>query len=151
MRVVIQRVKKAAVSVQNKKVSSIGNGLLILLGIEDSDNEEDIDWLVKKIVQLRIFNDENGIMNLSVQDISGEILIVSQFTLHANTKKGNRPSYIRASKPDIAIPVYNKFLVKVEEITGKKPEQGIFGAMMEVSLINDGPVTIIIDSKYKEF
>ncbi|NLB25128.1 MAG: D-tyrosyl-tRNA(Tyr) deacylase [Bacteroidales bacterium] len=151
MRVVIQRVKKAAVSVQNKKVSSIGNGLLILLGIEDSDNEEDIDWLVKKIVQLRIFNDENDIMNLSVQDISGEILIVSQFTLHANTKKGNRPSYIRASKPDIAIPVYNKFLVKVEEITGKKPEQGIFGAMMEVSLINDGPVTIIIDSKYKEF
>lgn len=151
MRVVIQRVKKAAVSIQNKKVSSIGNGLLILLGIEDSDNEEDIDWLVKKIVQLRIFNDENGIMNLSVQDISGEILIVSQFTLHANTKKGNRPSYIRASKPDIAIPVYNKFLVKVEEITGKKPEQGIFGAMMEVSLINDGPVTIIIDSKYKEF
>ncbi len=151
MRVVIQKVKKAAVSVQNKKVSSIGNGLLILLGIEDSDNEEDIDWLVKKIVQLRIFNDENGIMNLSVQDISGEILIVSQFTLHANTKKGNRPSYIRASKPDIAIPVYNKFLVKVEEITGKKPEQGIFGAMMEVSLINDGPVTIIIDSKYKEF
>lgn len=151
MRVVIQRVKKAAVSVQNKKVSSIGNGLLILLGIEDSDNEEDIDWLVKKIVQLRIFNDENGIMNLSVQDISGEILIVSQFTLHANTKKGNRPSYIRASKPDIAIPVYNKFLVKIEEITGKKPEQGIFGAMMEVSLINDGPVTIIIDSKYKEF
>ncbi len=151
MRVVIQRVKKAAVSIQNKKVSSIGNGLLILLGIEDSDNEEDIDWLVKKIVQLRIFNDENDIMNLSVQDISGEILIVSQFTLHANTKKGNRPSYIRASKPDIAIPVYNKFLVKVEEITGKKPEQGIFGAMMEVSLINDGPVTIIIDSKYKEF
>ena len=151
MRVVIQRVKEACVIVEKKVVSSIKKGLLILLGIEDSDNEEDIDWLVKKIVQLRIFNDEKGIMNLSVQDISGEILIVSQFTLQANTKKGNRPSYIRASKPDHAIPVYNKFLDKVEEVTGKRPGKGIFGAMMEVSLVNDGPVTIIIDSKQKDF
>ena len=151
MRVVIQQVKEAYITVDKKVVSSIEKGLLILLGIEESDNEEDIDWLVKKTVQLRIFNDEKGIMNLSVQDISGEILIVSQFTLHANTKKGNRPSYIRASKPDHAIPVYNKFLDKVEEVTGKRPGKGIFGAMMEVSLINDGPVTIIIDSKQKDF
>ena len=151
MRVVIQRVKEACVIVEKKVVSSIKKGLLILLGIEDSDNEEDIDWLVKKIVQLRIFNDEKGIMNLSVQDISGEILIVSQFTLQANTKKGNRPSYIRASKPDHAIPMYNKFLDKIEEVTGKYPGKGIFGAMMEVSLVNDGPVTIIIDSKQKDF
>ena len=151
MRVVIQRVKEACVTVDKKIVSSIEKGLLILLGIEDSDSEDDIDWLVKKIVQLRIFNDEQGIMNLSVQDISGEMLIVSQFTLHANTKKGNRPSYIRASKPDHAIPIYNKFLDKVEEVTGKCPGKGIFGAMMEVSLVNDGPVTIIIDSKQKDF
>ncbi len=150
MRVVIQRVKKASVTVEKKEVSSIGSGLLILLGIEDSDSEDDIDWMVKKIVQLRIFNDENGIMNLSVQDILGEILIVSQFTLHANTKKGNRPSYIRASKPDYAIPLYIKFLEKTEEVTGNKPGSGIFGAMMDVSLVNDGPVTIIIDSKQKD-
>jgi D-tyrosyl-tRNA(Tyr) deacylase len=150
MRVVLQRVKKASVTVEKKEVSSIGSGLLILLGIEDSDSEDDIDWMVKKIVQLRIFNDENGIMNLSVQDILGEILIVSQFTLHANTKKGNRPSYIRASKPDYAIPLYIKFLEKTEEVTGNKPGSGIFGAMMDVSLVNDGPVTIIIDSKQKD-
>ncbi len=151
MRVVIQRVTEAGVTVEKKLVASIKKGLLVLLGIEDSDSEDDIDWLVKKIVQLRIFDDEQGVMNLSVQDISGEILIVSQFTLHANTKKGNRPSYIRASKPEHAIPVYDKFLDKVEELTGRRPERGIFGAMMEVSLVNDGPVTIIIDSKQKEF
>jgi len=151
MRVVIQRVKEAGVTVEKKLVASTGKGLLVLLGIEDSDSDNDIHWLVKKIVQLRIFDDEQGVMNLSVQEISGEILIVSQFTLHANTKKGNRPSYIRASKPDHAIPVYNKFIDKVEEITGRRPGQGIFGAMMDVSLVNDGPVTIIIDSKQKEF
>lgn len=151
MRVVIQRVKEAGVTVEKDVISSIGTGLLVLLGIEDSDSEDDIDWLVKKIVQLRIFDDEEGVMNLSVQDIAGDILIVSQFTLHANTKKGNRPSYIRASKPEFAIPVYNKFLEKVEEVTGRRPGRGIFGAMMDVSLVNDGPVTIIIDSKQKDF
>jgi D-tyrosyl-tRNA(Tyr) deacylase len=151
MRVVIQRVKEAGVTVDGKVVSSIGTGLLVLLGIEDSDSEADIDWLVKKIVQLRIFADSNGVMNLSVHEVSGDILIVSQFTLHANTKKGNRPSYIRASKPGFAIPMYQKFIDKVEEVTGKRPGHGIFGAMMEVSLVNDGPVTIIIDSNQKDF
>lgn len=151
MRVVIQKVTEAAVHVEQKVVSSIGKGLLVLLGIEDSDTDEDIEWLVKKTVQLRIFNDENGVMNLSVQDIDGDILIVSQFTLHGNTKKGNRPSYIRASKPDFAIPMYEKFIQKTEETLGKKVGTGIFGAMMDVPLVNDGPVTLIIDSKQKDF
>ena len=151
MRVVVQKVTEAAVRVDQKEVSSIGKGLLILLGIEDADTDEDIDWLVKKIVQLRIFNDENGVMNLSVQDTGGDVLIVSQFTLHGNTKKGNRPSYIRASKPDFAIPIYEKFVRKTEEVLGKKAGTGIFGAMMDVSLVNEGPVTLIIDSKQKDF
>ncbi len=151
MRIVIQKVSKASVSVENKQVSSIGKGLLVLVGIEDADTDEDIDWLVKKMLNLRIFDDENGIMNLSVKDVNGDIIIVSQFTLHASTKKGNRPSYIRASKPDFAVPMYKKFIQQTEEILGKKVGTGIFGAMMEVSLINDGPVTIIIDSKQKDF
>ena len=151
MRVVIQKVSEAKVTVDGKTVSSIGKGLLVLLGIEDADTEEDIDWLAKKIVQLRIFNDENGVMNRSVQDAGGDMIVVSQFTLHANTKKGNRPSYIRASKPDFAVPMYEKFIAKIEAVLGKKVGTGIFGAMMDVSLVNDGPVTIIIDSKQKDF
>ncbi len=151
MRVVIQKVKETKVTVSGEVISSIGQGMLVLLGIEDSDNDEDIDWLVKKIVQLRIFNDENDVMNLSVQDVDGEIIVVSQFTLHASTKKGNRPSYIRASRPGFAIPMYEKFIQKTEEVTGKKAGTGVFGAMMDVSLVNDGPVTIIIDSKQKDF
>jgi D-aminoacyl-tRNA deacylase len=151
MRVVIQKVTEAKVKVDNEVISSIGKGLLILVGIEDNDTDEDIDWMVNKIIHLRIFNDEQGVMNYSIQEVSGEIIVVSQFTLHANTKKGNRPSYIRASKPDFAIPVYNKFVRKTEMTLGKKVGTGIFGAMMEVSLVNDGPVTIIIDSKQKDF
>jgi len=151
MRVVIQKVSEAKVTVEGKPVSSIGKGLLVLLGIVDADMEEDIDWMAKKIVQLRIFNDENGVMNRSVQDAGGDMIVVSQFTLHASTKKGNRPSYIRASKPDFAVPMYEKFIAKTEEILGKKVGTGIFGAMMDVSLVNDGPVTIIIDSKQKDF
>ncbi len=150
MRVVIQKVKKASVAVEGKIISSIEKGLLVLLGIEDADKEEDIDWLVKKVVQLRIFNDENGVMNLSVRDVGGDVIVVSQFTLFANTKKGNRPSYIRSSKPDFAIPMYEKFIEKTEGEIGKKAGTGIFGAMMDVSLVNDGPVTIIIDSKQKD-
>lgn len=151
MRVVIQKVSQARVTVEKKVVSSIKKGLLVLLGIEDSDTDDDINWLTKKMVQLRIFNDENGVMNHSVQDVDGDMIVVSQFTLHANTKKGNRPSYIRASKPDFAVPMYEKFIAKTEEVFGKKVGTGIFGAMMEVSLVNDGPVTIIIDSKQKDF
>ena len=151
MRVVLQRVSKASVTINREIVSEIGRGLLILVGIEDDDTQEDIDWLATKITQLRIFDDENGVMNLSVKDIGGEILIVSQFTLHASTKKGNRPSYIRASKPDFAIPVYEKFIQKTEEMMGKTVGTGRFGAMMDVSLVNDGPVTIIIDTKQKDF
>jgi D-tyrosyl-tRNA(Tyr) deacylase len=151
MRAVIQRVKDAKVTVENKIISSVDQGLLILLGVEDADTDEDIDWMANKIVRLRIFNDENGVMNLSVQDVEGDILIVSQFTLHANIKKGNRPSYIKASKPDFAVPMYEKFIAKTEELIGKKAGTGIFGAMMDVSLVNDGPVTIIIDSKQKDF
>jgi len=150
MRIVIQKVLRASVTVEEKQVSSIGRGLLVLLGIEDADTDDDIDWLVKKMLQLRIFDDENGVMNLSVQDVGGDVLIVSQFTLHASTKKGNRPSYIRASKPDFAIPMYEKFVQKTEEVLGKKTGTGVFGAMMKVELINDGPVTIIIDTKEKE-
>ena len=151
MRVVLQKVSKASVTVEDEVVSSIGNGLLILLGIEDVDTEEDIEWLVKKMIQLRIFNDENGVMNRSVKDVDGDVIIVSQFTLHANTKKGNRPSYIRASKPDFAVPMYEKFIRKTETVLGKKVGTGKFGAMMDVELVNDGPVTIIIDSKQKDF
>ena len=151
MRVVLQRVSKASVSIEDKIVAEIGKGLLILVGIEDDDTQEDIDWLSAKITQLRIFDDENGVMNLSVKDVEGEILIVSQFTLHASTKKGNRPSYIRASKPDFAIPMYEKFIKAIETTLGRKVGTGRFGAMMEVALVNDGPVTIIIDSKQKDF
>ena len=151
MRVVIQKVKSASVSVENKTVSSIGKGLLILVGVEDADGQEDIDWLVKKVVQLRIFNDEKGVMNRSVKDVDGDIIIVSQFPLHANTKKGNRPSYIRAAKPDVSIPMYENFVAAVENALGKKVGTGKFGAMMDVELINVGPVTIIIDSKQKDF
>ena len=151
MRIIIQKVSKASVSVDKKIVSSIKKGLVVLVGIEDADTDEDIDWLVKKMLQLRIFDDKNGIMNLSVQEVDGEVLIVSQFTLHANTKKGNRPSYIRASRPEFAVPMYEKFVEKTEVILGKKAGTGIFGAMMEVSLVNNGPVTIIIDSKQKDF
>jgi D-aminoacyl-tRNA deacylase len=151
MRVVIQKVKEAKVTIEGRLISSIGKGLLVLLGIEDADTEEDIAWLTKKLVQLRLFNDENDIMNLSVTDVGGDIMLVSQFTLHASTKKGNRPSYIRAAKPDFAIPMYEQFIRQTEESLGKKVAAGIFGAMMEVSLVNDGPVTIIIDSKQKDF
>ena len=151
MRVVIQRVSEASVKIEAKIISSIEKGILVLVGIEDADSQEDIDWLTNKIVQLRIFDDENGVMNLSVKDIDGSMLIVSQFTLHSNTKKGNRPSYIRASKPDFAIPMYEKFVSAVENVLGKKVGTGKFGAMMDVSLVNDGPVTIIIDSKQKDF
>lgn len=150
MRAVIQRVTEASVKVDGKITGAIGNGLLILVGIEDADTQEDIDWLVKKIVGMRIFNDENGVMNLSVQDVGGNLLAVSQFTLMASTKKGNRPSYIRASKGDYAEPMYNKFCQALEKESGKKVEKGIFGADMKVSLLNDGPTTIIMDTKNKE-
>lgn len=151
MRIVIQRVKEASVKIDGEIVSSVQKGMLILAGIEDTDTQEDIDWLANKIVQLRIFDDENGIMNLPVSEINGEVLVVSQFTLYASTKKGNRPSYIHASKPDFAIPMYEKFILAIENALGKKVGTGKFGAMMDVSLVNDGPVTIIIDSKYKDF
>lgn len=150
MRAVIQRVSEACVKVDGRVTGSIGKGVLILVGIEDADTQEDIDWLTKKIVGLRIFDDENGVMNLSVMDIGGSILAVSQFTLMASTKKGNRPSYIRASKGDFAQPMYEKFCLALEQESGKKTEKGIFGADMKVSLLNDGPVTIIMDTKNKE-
>ncbi len=150
MRVVIQRAAKAAVIVNDKEASSIGKGLVILLGIEHDDSTEDIDWLVGKISKLRVFDDDEGVMNHSVQDVNGELMVVSQFTLHASTKKGNRPSYIRAARPDHAIPLYNTFINKMGAISGCDVYTGEFGALMQVSLINDGPVTIIIDSKNKE-
>jgi D-tyrosyl-tRNA(Tyr) deacylase len=150
MRAVIQRVTKASVTVEEKVTGAIKNGLLVLLGIEDADNDEDIEWLSGKIVNLRIFDDANGVMNISVRDIDGDILLVSQFTLHASTKKGNRPSYIRASKPGFAIPMYEKMITRLEQYLGKKIQTGIFGAMMKVELLNDGPVTIVIDTKNKE-
>jgi D-aminoacyl-tRNA deacylase len=150
MRLVIQRVKRAEVSIDSQIKSSIGVGLLILLGIEDEDTSEDIDWLIRKVINIRLFDDENGVMNLSVKDVKGGLLVVSQFTLHASTKKGNRPSYIKASKPDFAIPVYEQFVHRLEQESGIKIGTGEFGAMMDVSLVNDGPVTIIIDSKKKE-
>lgn len=150
MRIVIQRVSEASVTVEGSVTGAIEKGLMVLIGIEDADTDEDIAWLSSKIVNLRIFDDAEGVMNLSVKDVDGEVLLVSQFTLHANTKKGNRPSYIKASKPDIAIPMYEKMIRQLETGLGKKIQTGIFGADMKVRLLNDGPVTILIDSKNKE-
>ena len=150
MRIVIQRVLESSVTINGKVKSYIGSGLLILLGIEDADTDEDIKWLCQKIVNLRIFPDENEVMNKSVLDTGGDILLVSQFTLHASTKKGNRPSYIKASKPEFAIPMYEKFIKQLQQDLGKNIKTGEFGADMKVALINDGPVTIIIDSKNRE-
>ena len=150
MKVVLQRVSSASVTVDGNKTADIQKGLLVLVGIEDADTQEDIDWLVGKIIKMRIFGDENDVMNCSVQDIDGDIIIVSQFTLHALTKKGNRPSYIKASKPEFAIPMYENFVKSLEKEFNKKVQTGIFGADMKVSLLNDGPVTILIDSKNRE-
>ena len=147
---VIQRTSEAKVDIEDKIVGKIGCGLLVLLGIEELDSIEDIDWLARKIVNLRIFDDEDGVMNHSVTDVKGDILLVSQFTLHASTKKGNRPSYIKAAKPDTAIPLYEKFKSTLEKNLGRKVQSGEFGAMMQVSLTNDGPVTILIDTKDKK-
>jgi|TARA_R110000751_G_scaffold12457_8_gene42817 D-tyrosyl-tRNA(Tyr) deacylase len=150
MRATIQRVTTASVTVDGKVISKISNGLLIFLGIEDADTVDDIKWLSNKIVNLRIFNDEEGVMNLSLQQEEGEALVISQFTLHASTKKGNRPSYIKAAKPEIAIPLYESFVVQLEKDLGKKVGTGVFGADMKVALLNDGPVTIQIDTKNRE-
>ncbi|WP_417786091.1 D-aminoacyl-tRNA deacylase [Tenacibaculum sp.] len=150
MKIVIQRVSKASVTIEGERVAEIQNGLLILLGIVNEDTQEDIKWLSNKITNLRVFNDDEGVMNKSIKDIDGEIITVSQFTLHASTKKGNRPSYIKAAKPDIAIPLYEKFVQQLEVDLGKKVQTGQFGADMKVELLNDGPVTIIIDSKDKK-
>ena len=150
MRAVLQRTAFASVKVDGNITGSIHKGLLVLMGVEDADATEDIEWLSSKIVNLRIFDDENGVMNLSVKDVDGDILLVSQFTLHASTKKGNRPSYIKASKPDVAIPMYEKMIAQLETDLGKKIQTGIFGADMKVELLNDGPVTIVIDTKNKE-
>lgn len=150
MRAVIQRVSEASVTIDEEVKSQIGAGLLILLGIEETDTKDDIDWLAGKIARLRVFNDSNGVMNLSVQDVDGEAIVVSQFTLHANIKKGNRPSYIKAARPETAIPLYDQFVKTMENKLEKPVSTGEFGAMMNVSLVNDGPVTIIIDSKNKE-
>ncbi len=150
MRVVIQRVNYASVKVDGEIRGQVGPGLLVLMGVEDADGDEDIQWMSAKIVNLRVFNDEHGVMNRSVIDTQGDILLISQFTLHASTKKGNRPSYIKASKPDYAIPVYEKMISALEEDLGRPIQRGVFGADMKVELLNDGPVTIIIDSKQKE-
>ena len=150
MRSVIQRVSQASVTIEGERVADIQHGLLVLVGFEDSDNQEDISWLCSKIANLRIFGDDNGVMNLSLKDTNGEMIIVSQFTLHALTKKGNRPSYVKASKPEIAIPLYERFIAQMETELGKKVQTGQFGADMKVSLLNDGPVTIVIDTKNKE-
>lgn len=150
MRAVIQRVSKASVRINNKIKAEIGKGLVVLVGIEENDNEADSDWLSKKIVQLRIFNDSNDVMNLSVREAGGDILAISQFTLHAKTRKGNRPSYILAAHPDVAIPLYKSFISNLSMLMGKETGSGVFGAMMKVELVNDGPVTIIIDTKLKE-
>ena len=150
MRIVTQRVREAKVKVDEEVVGSIGQGLLVFLGIENEDDSSDLKWLVNKLLNLRIFNDENQMMNLSLLDIMGELMVISQFTLMAATKKGNRPSYIRAARHEIAIPLYEQFLILAEERLGKKVAKGVFGADMKVSLINDGPVTIIIDSKNRE-
>lgn len=151
MRIVIQRVSSASVNINNSQYSSIAKGLLILLGIEDSDTDEDIDWLCGKLSRLRIFDDDNGVMNKSILDINGSALVVSQFTLHASVKKGNRPSYIKASKPDFAIPMYEQFIQKLNDILESEVKTGQFGEMMGVALVNDGPVTIIMDSKNRDF
>ncbi|UFH46818.1 D-tyrosyl-tRNA(Tyr) deacylase [Flavobacterium galactosidilyticum] len=150
MKVVIQRVSCASVTIDSKVVADIQTGLLVLVGIEDADNQEDINWLTAKIANIRIFGDENEVMNLSVKDVDGDVIVVSQFTLQANTKKGNRPSYIKASKPDVAIPLYENFVQQLEKDLGKKVQTGVFGADMKVLLLNDGPVTIGIDSKNRE-
>jgi len=150
MKAVIQRVSQSSVTINEQVVAQIQNGLLVFIGIEDADNQEDVNWLTSKIANLRIFGDENEVMNLSLKDIDGEMIVVSQFTLHALTKKGNRPSYIKASKPEIAIPLYESFVNQMEIELGKKIQTGQFGADMKVSLVNDGPVTIIIDTKNKE-
>ena len=150
MRAVIQRVSKASVTIDKKVKSEIGQGLLVLLGIEEADGTEDVEWLSNKIVQLRIFNDNSGVMNIPLTETSGKILVVSQFTLHAKTRKGNRPSYIKAARPETAIPLYDSFVNRLSQLTGKETATGEFGAMMEVALVNDGPVTIIIDTKEKE-
>ena len=150
MELLIQRVSQASVTIDEKIVAAIQNGLLVLVGIEDVDSQEDIDWLAAKVANIRIFGDENQVMNLSVKDIGGDVIVVSQFTLHANTKKGNRPSYSKASKPEVAIPLYENFVNTLELELGKKVQTGVFGADMKVLLLNDGPVTIIMDSKNKE-
>lgn len=150
MKIVIQRVSQASVTIDSKIVAEIKKGLLVLVGIEDADSQIDIDWLCQKITNLRIFGDENDVMNLSVAAIDGEIIVVSQFTLHALTQKGNRPSYIKAAKPEIAIPLYENFVYQLEKEFCKKVQTGVFGADMKVALINDGPVTIVMDSKNKE-
>lgn len=150
MKAVVQRTLEASVTINNIKVASITKGLLVLIGIEDADTKEDIDWLASKIINMRIFPDENDVMNKSIIDANGDVIIVSQFTLHASTKKGNRPSYIKAAKPNFAIPMYENFVSKMEQELGKKVQTGQFGADMKVSLVNDGPVTIIIDTKNKE-
>lgn len=150
MRAVIQRVLEAQVVVEGEQIARTGPGVLIFLGIENADGKEDVEWLAKKIANLRIFNDENGVMNRSLLEEGGEAIVVSQFTLHAATKKGNRPSYIKAAKPDLAIPIYEQFIQEFEKLLGKKVGTGVFGADMKVSLLNDGPVTIVIDTKKKE-
>jgi D-aminoacyl-tRNA deacylase len=150
MKVVIQRVSKASVTINQKKVADIQQGLLILVGIIAEDSQEDIEYLAKKIVNLRIFNDENELMNLSLKEVNGDLILVSQFTLHAATKKGNRPSYIKAAKPEIAIPLYENFIISLKNELGKKIQTGEFGADMKVELLNDGPVTIVMDSKNKD-
>ena len=150
MKTVVQRVSKASVTVEGEIISKIGQGLLILLGIENEDTNADIEWLSRKIVNLRIFNDEAGVMNKSLVEVKGDAIVVSQFTLHASTKKGNRPSYLKAAKPEIAIPIYENFVKRMEMVLGKKVGTGVFGADMKVELLNDGPVTIIVDTKNKE-
>jgi D-tyrosyl-tRNA(Tyr) deacylase len=150
MKAVIQRVSSCSVTIDNKVVANIQKGLLVLVGFEDADNNEDLNWLTSKIANLRIFGDQNDVMNLSLKEVGGDMIIVSQFTLHANTKKGNRPSYIKASKPETAIPLYEAFITQMETELGKKVQTGKFGADMKVALLNDGPVTIIIDTKNKE-
>lgn len=150
MRIVIQRVLNASVSIDNKLYSSINQGLMILVGVAEGDTEQDMEWLAAKAANMRIFDDENGVMNRSVIDVGGEVLAVSQFTLNASTKKGNRPSYIHAAGHDVAVPLYEKFCERMQELVGREVKRGVFGADMQVSLINDGPVTIIVDSKLKE-
>ena len=150
MRVVIQRVNSCSLSINGDVCSRIGAGLLVLLGIEEADTAEDVEWLCAKVSKLRVFDDPAGVMNLSLLDVNGELMIVSQFTLHASTRKGNRPSYIRAARPETAVPLYESFISQMEIVLGKKPATGVFGAMMDVSLVNSGPVTILMDSKNKE-